>query len=220
MLDASGWRTAHDPARRFGLTATSAGLALVILAIAALDRPVANWAHTLHRPAWCVALTHIADVPGPAAVLCLAALGLAWLAGWQTGLWGRVALAVCLATLTAEASKDVLKFAFGRPWPETWIDNNPSWIGAHVYGFAPFHGGRGWASFPSGHTTAITAPCAALWPHLRGLRPLLALLPCLVAIGLIGADFHFLGDCIAGALLGAACAAAANAATDSARPRA
>ena len=114
----------------------------------------------------------------------------------------------------------MLKLAFGRPWPETWVNNNPSWIGTHTYGFRPFHGGAGWASFPSGHTTAITAPCAAIWPQAGRWRPALVALPCLVAAGLIGADFHFVGDCIAGALLGIASAGCVRLATDSARPAA
>ena len=189
--------------RQTVLVAALGGLASVLAAYLLLDRPVATAVHALHRPQWCVWLTWIADVPGPAAVLGLAAGGLAWLAGWKPGPWGRVLLAACLATLAASAAKDLLKFAFGRPWPETWVNNNPSWIGTHTYGLYPFHGGAGWASFPSGHTTVIAAPCAALW-GVRRLRPLTAALPIAVAVGLLGCDFHFVSDCLAGGLLGAA----------------
>ena len=181
------------------------GLLCMLIAYFLADQPIADFAHTLHRPRWCLWLTWIADVPGPAATIGLAAAGVAWLAGWRPGLAGRLLLAACFATLAASAAKDALKYAFGRPWPETWVNNNPSWIGTHTYGLFPFHGGPGWASFPSGHTTVITAPCAALWrgvPHWA--RPLLALLPALVALGLLGCDFHFLSDCLAGALLGLA----------------
>ncbi len=189
--------------RRKAAIVLGAGLLGLVVAYALLDQPIAIAAHALHRPQWCVWLTWIADVPGPAAVLGLAAGGVAWLAGWKPGPWGRVLLAACVATLAASAAKDVLKFAFGRPWPETWVNNNPSWIGTHTYGLFPFHGGAGWASFPSGHTTLITAPCAALW-SVRRLRPLLAALPVLVVVGLLGCDFHFLSDCLAGGLLGVA----------------
>ena len=191
--------------RRTALTITLAGTGCVLAAYLLLDQPVATFVHTLHRPRWCVWLTWIADVPGPASVIGLAAGGLAWLAGWKPGPAGRLLLAACVATLAASAAKDVLKFAFGRPWPETWVANNPSWIGTHTYGLSPFHGGAGWASFPSGHMTVVTAPCAALWRGVpAGVRPLLALLPALVALGLLGCDFHFLSDCLAGALLGTA----------------
>jgi membrane-associated phospholipid phosphatase len=206
------------PNRRDTAVWTGAGLVAVLASILLLDRAVADWAHGLHRPAWCLWLTWIADVPGPAAVLGLAGASIAWLAGWRPGSAGRLLLAVCIATLMADAAKDVLKVAFGRPWPETWVNNNPSWIGTHSYGFWPFHGGAGWASFPSGHTTSIAAPCAAAWRQARKIRPLLALLPALVVIGLIGCDFHFLSDCIAGALLGTACGLAVDGVICSARP--
>ena len=191
--------------------ALSATLLIILLNISFLDRPVATWSHALHRPAWCVWLTWIADLPAPLAVLVLAGLGLAWLAGLRTGALGRVALAVCLATLAADAGKDVLKLAFGRTWPETWVNHNPSWIGSATFGFFPFHGGQGWASFPSGHTTSITAPCAALWRVLPRLWPVWLLLPLLVVIGLIGSDFHFLSDCLAGAVVGVLAASCTSA---------
>lgn len=105
----------------------------------------------------------------------------------------------------AHTLKEELKFAFGRTWPETWINNNPSWIGDGTYAFAAFHGGRGWASFPSGHMTLITAPVSVLWCVLARLRWLWAGLVALVALGLLGSDYHFLGDVIAGTYLGAAC---------------
>ncbi len=191
--------------RRRAAWITGVVLLLIVASAAFVDRPLSTWSHVaLHRPAWCVWLTWIADLPAPLAVATLAGLGIAWLIGWRPGPLARLALAVCLATLAADTAKDVLKLAFGRPWPETWVNHNPSWIGTGTYGFFPFHGGPGWASFPSGHTTSITAPCAALWRRLPRLRPLWIMLPVVVAIGLIGADFHFLSDCIAGAALGVA----------------
>ena len=200
---------------------TSVALVGVLASILLLDRPVATAMHALHRPAWCVWLTWIADVPVPGAVLALAGAGFAWLCGWRPGAFGRVLLAACIATLMADAAKDVLKLGFGRLWPETWVQNNPSWIADHRFGFAPFHGGPGWASFPSGHTTVISAPCAVAWRHTgRPFRPAWAVLPALVAVGLLGADFHFLGDCIAGALLGLACAVCVDASIYSAPPTA
>lgn len=206
-------------ARRTTLAA-GAGLALVLLSILFLDRPVADWAHGLGKPEWCVWLTWIGDATLPSAVLGLVGAGVAFMRGWRPGPSGRVFLAVCLATLAAVAAKDVLKFVFGRPWPETWIMHNPSWIGTRTYGFSPFHGGPGWASFPSGHTTSITAPCAVLWPHAGRLRPSLGVLPVLVVVGLIGANFHFVSDCLAGALLGIAWGAGVGALICSVRPAA
>jgi membrane-associated phospholipid phosphatase len=198
----------EDDKRRRALLALIACAVLVPASVLLLDRPVATFAHDrLARPAVLVWLTYIADVPVPAALLGLAAAGFAWLAGWRPGAAGRAVLAACVATLLAIEIKNELKLGFGRLWPDTWTHANPSWIHDHRYGFFPFHGGAGWGSFPSGHTTAITAPCAALYQKARRWRPLWVALPVLVAVGLVGADYHFLGDCLAGAFLGVAVAA-------------
>jgi len=98
--------------------------------------------------------------------------------------------------------KDQLKFAFGRAWPETWTRNNPSFIRDGVYGFYPFHGGAGYASFPSGHTTMICTVMTVLWICYPRFRPVYALCMAAVAIGLVGANFHFLSDVIGGGFLG------------------
>jgi membrane-associated phospholipid phosphatase len=98
--------------------------------------------------------------------------------------------------------KDQLKFAFGRTWPETWTRNNLSFIRDGAYGFHPFHGGGGYASFPSGHTTMICTVMTVLWICYPRFRAVYALCMAAVAIGLVGANFHFLSDVIAGGFLG------------------
>ena len=107
-----------------------------------------------------------------------------------------------LRLAVAAAVKDQLKFVFGRTWPETWVHNNPSFIRDGVYGFNPFHGGPEYAAFPSGHTTAICAVISVLWICYPRYRVLYGICMAAVALGLVGADFHFLGDVIAGAFLG------------------
>lgn len=39
-------------------------------------------------------------------------------------------LSCSLSLIVAKAATEQLKFAFGRTWPETWINNNPSLIGS------------------------------------------------------------------------------------------
>jgi len=53
-----------------------------------------------------------------------------------------------MTLLTASASlvladqfRDTLAYAFGRYWPDTWTNDNPSLIQNGAYGFHPFHGG-------------------------------------------------------------------------------
>lgn len=180
---------------------------LVLLCIGFVDRAASSLSHAefAGHIAVFVWLTHIVDPVPPLAGLGLAGAGLAALLGWRPGPAGRAFLGCCIAVLVAIAVKDQLKWAFGRLWPETWVNNNPSWIHDGAYGFFPFHGGQGWFSFPSGHTTIITAPVAALWQALPRWRLLLALPVVLVVVGLFGADYHFVGDMVAGFYLGTAC---------------
>ena len=168
---------------------------LIVAAYSFVDRPFSTWANAWHRPAFGVDLTYLADLPLPLASVVLL--------GSMVWRLPRPVVAAAVATLAALALKDELKFAFGRPWPDTWTHGNPSWIRNHVFGFFPFHGGAGYASFPSGHTTAITAPCAVLWRAAPRFRPIAALLVALVAGGLLVSDYHFVSDVLAGLGLGA-----------------
>jgi membrane-associated phospholipid phosphatase len=210
--DAPRFPTPERKLRRF-LTPEHRGFAVLLsaallipLSLEFFDRALSSWSFAvLHRPDALEILTHIDDPVPPGAAILLALAGLAALGGWRPGVWGRVVIAAALAVLVSIPIKDELKYAFGRTWPETWVNNNPSWIGDGTYGFAPFHKGPGWASFPSGHMTVITAPIAVLWRAAPRFGMLWLTVPLLVAIGLIGADYHFLGDIIAGTYLGAAC---------------
>ena len=113
--------------------------------------------------------------------------------------WLAVANSVTLAIFL----KDALKLVFGRYWPATWVNQNPSLLRDNAYGFHPFHAGVAYQSFPSGHTTVAVAAMTAIWlcfPRWRWLAVLAALL---VVTGLLAEDYHFVGDCLAGAWLGA-----------------
>lgn len=186
-----------------------AGLcAASLLSILFVDRPAATWVHAAaHGGAVFVALTHIVDPILPLAAIGFLVAGAAIRFGWRPGPAGHTLLCACVAVLVAVAVKDQAKYAFGRLWPETWVNDNPSWIGTGAYGFAPFHGGAGWASFPSGHMTVVTAPMAVVWFKARRWRPVACLPVVLVAVGLFGANYHFVGDMLAGTLLGTVCAA-------------
>ncbi len=187
------------------------GLAVMATALSIffLDRPAATFAHdAFHGGAVFVALTHIIDPVLPLAVIGFVLIGGAMLLGWSPPRAVMLIFQICIATLLAVVVKDQLKYAFGRTWPETWVNNNPSWIRDGVAGFTPFHGGAGWASFPSGHMTVTTAPMVVLMRTLGRIWRWICALPiALVAIGLYGADYHFVGDMLAGVMVGAYCAA-------------
>ncbi len=178
-----------------------------------VDRPVATWSHdVLHRPAIAVFVTTL----GKWSVFCAGALAVqaaalvARLSGRHLGGLWRTAMAASLAILIAIAAEIILKYAFGRLWPETWLHPpNLSWIGTHSFGFLPFHGGTGYESFPSGHTARVSAPFVVLWQRIPRSRLLWALPTLIMATALIATNFHFVSDCLAGAYVGAASAALA-----------
>ncbi len=113
-----------------------------------------------------------------------------------------ILLALANSVLIAAALKNSLKWVFGRYWPQTWTNHNPSLIRDNDYGFHFFHYGSSYASFPSGHTTVIVTVLTVLWltcPRLRWLGLLAALL---VTTGLVAMNYHFVGDVVGGAALG------------------
>ncbi len=183
--------------------AFAAAIVAVAVAYAFLDQPIAFYAsaHFAKKP-WFDALTQIPEYLGRIGILVFVVSGAYGLMGRPLPRPLTVLLASSVSLVVASAIKEALKFAFGRTWPETWVQNNPSLIRDGAYGFNPFHGGQGYASFPSGHTTAICAFVAVLWSCYPRFRPLYALAVGAVVIGLIGADYHFLSDIIAGGFLG------------------
>ncbi|HQT46397.1 MAG TPA: phosphatase PAP2 family protein [Acidocella sp.] len=108
-------------------------------------------------------------------------------------------LAVCAATIAATAAKDELKWIFGRPWPETWLKYG-------AYNFHPLTTSLAYGAFPSGHTSYISAPLCVLWVIAPRWRLAYAAVIFLVMFGLVGANYHFVGDVLGGLLTGMLCA--------------
>src|SRR5215472_15098098 len=113
-----------------------------------------------------------------------------------------VALICGISFIATSLINSQLKYAFGRTWPATWIENNPSFIPNGVFGFNPFHGGLGFASFPSGHAAAICSVITVLWWSYPSWRPIYVACVAAVAVGLIGANYHFLSDILSGMFVG------------------
>jgi membrane-associated phospholipid phosphatase len=168
-----------------------------------LDIPIATFAHSAmtHTRVY-YALTLLPEPLVPASLVALFALGLWALAGKRLSRPFRIVLLCSVSLIVAEVAKNELKYVFGRTWPETWTNGNPSLMHDGVYGFNFFHGGAGYASFPSGHTAAACAVVSVLWICYPRFRLVYAAAVAAVVIGLIGADFHFLSDIIAGGFVG------------------
>lgn len=182
-------------------------LAATVVAVAIsyvwLDRPIALMMHReFPHPDAFEKLTHIPDPLVPLAVIGFVVIGLRVFAGRVPSKAETAILLSSVSLIVAEAIKNQLKFVFGRTWPDTWIDSNPSLIHDGVFGFNFFHGGNGYTSFPSGHTTVICAVISVLWIFYPRFRVLWLLIALAVAVGLVGADYHFLSDVFGGAFVG------------------
>jgi membrane-associated phospholipid phosphatase len=188
--------------RRLAL-ALAACAVLVALCYFLVDRPVAFFVHQrgIERSTLLEWLTHL-----PMFLNALAALLV--VLGVIRAAWGpftrleRTAFAASLSLIVAIALEYYLKFLCGRYWPETWVDNNPSLIGSGAYGFHPFHFGEAYGSFPSGHTTRACAFVGVFWVAYPRWRWLCGLGVAAVVVGLVGRNYHFVGDTVGGAFLG------------------
>lgn len=117
-----------------------------------------------------------------------------------------LAIHLVLTLLLASIIRIGAKALFGRTWPQTWIDNNPSWINDRVEGFHPFAEGLAYNSFPSGHALFTFALTSVFWYHLPRYRLLWIATMLGVFIGQLAQNFHYLGDLLAGAGIGIFCA--------------
>lgn len=99
-------------------------------------------------------------------------------------------------------AKTAFKLLFGRI--ETRV-----WLKAPVPpGLQWFRPGEGHEGFPSGHMTVFVSLAAACWIFFPRLRKVLLSFLLLLGAALIGTNYHFVSDVIAGAYLGLAVAAA------------
>ena len=185
-------------------------LVLVVLAVVIsyfwFDRPIALFVHNQLPRNSRVLLEPVTYIPNPliwVATITFLALGVRGLASRPLSKMQTAILLCSFSLMIAETIKSELKFVFGRTWPETWRQNNPSFIHDGIYGFNWFHGGDAYQSFPSGHVAAICAVASVLWIYYPRLRPIYLIVTLAVLIGLVGTNFHFLSDTIAGAFVGA-----------------
>jgi membrane-associated phospholipid phosphatase len=194
---------------------------IVGVSVQFIDRPLAAWVHehlgdsrftffTIFYDTHPLAIGPFSLMAAPAEVISrvalpvLAILAAAAAVGWRPERRGRIVLILCVSIPVALGINREMKWVFGRTWPESWLGDNPSWIRDGVFGFFPFHGGAGWGSFPSGHTTTVTTLATILFLVCPKLRILWVAIVGVVVAGLIGANYHFLSDIIGGIYLGVA----------------
>lgn len=176
---------------------------LVVVCYYFVDGPVARFVHDHPRfPAAFVPwATRLSDW-----TVYLLNLGMvAVVAWWLMRPGGRLQtllLAIAANLVATTTIKDLLKWTFGRPVPNAWFDRDPTAITRGICGFHLFRFAAGDRSFPSGHAAATFAVLSILWLCRPRWRWAYALLAGLMCAALIGLNYHFVGDVIAGAMLG------------------
>jgi len=116
--------------------------------------------------------------------------------------WEWALIAAGVAMVLADQFRETLAYTFGRYWPETWINNNPSLIQNGAYGFHPFHDSSAYGSFPSGHASRTLAVGAVVWVAYPKWRWAVVVVSFLLSAALVGMNYHFVSDVIGGAIIG------------------
>jgi membrane-associated phospholipid phosphatase len=117
--------------------------------------------------------------------------------------WQKVLLVACISLIVADDFRISLGDVFGRYWPETWTQDNPSLIDTGTYGFHPFQRGDDVGGFPSGHACRILG-FAGVWMIAMPVTRVIAMVLCVpMLLSLVAMNYHFVSDVIAGSVLGA-----------------
>jgi membrane-associated phospholipid phosphatase len=197
-----------DIAFRNWLVAFAAAGIAVVVCIAYVDRPVAEFfdLHLRHTTSWVWldrALAPLNLVP-LMALLFLFVCGTWVMSGRSLRPWTRTPLLCSWAAMWATAAEIIFKRIFGRAWPY------PTYIRDHLYGFHPLHGGPDWQSFPSGTAAISTAIVSVLWIVMPRSRVIGVLTVALLCVAVVITNYHWVGDVIAGTFLGAYIGYSAN----------
>ena len=209
---------------RRSLVAIGACAAAVVFCYYFVDRQVAYFVND-HRTAKLDGLKQLTEPPPLTqswSPLLLTALAVRRAFGpWKR--WQLALFVACVSVIVADQFRESMGDLFGRYWPETWHNNNPSLIATGAYGFHPFEVGDDTGSFPSGHAARILGFATVFWLAMPRGCWLCVLIAVPMLIALVGMNYHFVGDVIAGSVLGgivgawAACIARLDAAEDKGR---
>jgi len=191
---------------RRSLIVTAVCIAAVLLCYFCVDRPVAFFVYGHHINK--IEVFRWLTYPPPevqnwsALMLTILMVRRAWGPFLR---WQKVLFVACISLIVADDFRISLGDVFGRYWPETWRHDNPSLISTGTYGFHPFQRGDDIGSFPSGHACRILA-FATVWiigmPRSRTVQVIAVVLSVPMLVSLVAMDYHFVGDVIAGSVLG------------------
>lgn len=178
-------------------------IAFICLSYFFIDAPLVFFIHNHAINQYFVfeLFTHIADIVVGIAVIYVVLFPFLYKKQRKNRFFQMLFLSVISISLSAQI-KDILKYVFGRYWPDTWVDGNPSLIVNNLYGFHFFQKGITYASFPSGHATvtfSFFTICIIFYPRYKMyfFIPMI-----LLSLGQVLMHYHFLSDVIAGACIG------------------
>lgn len=186
------------------------GSLLIVVCYFFVDRPVARFAHC-HQPSrpgdrstWSACLSSLPTFSDRLGNFIVAGIigVVAWRVWRRGGRLQTLLLAIATSLAVTYAIKCLLKGVFGRTWPESWLGDNPSLIANGVYGFFPFHFDTAHGAFPSGHAAATFAVVSVLWLGWPRGRWLYGIVAGAICAALVALNYHFVGDVLAGAMLG------------------
>jgi membrane-associated phospholipid phosphatase len=178
-------------------------ISLVILSYFFIDKPLAIWLykHELQHDHVYQWLTYIPNIFVYISFIILICVLPTSKLSQLNRKFLKVIFAISISTYISLVLTKFLKFVFGRVGPEYWISNT---FDQNAYGFSLFHGGsKIFQDFPSGHSAVGFVVITIMWLVYPKLRWFSVLLGITIIISLLCTASHFLGDCIAGAFLGA-----------------
>lgn len=192
---------------RTWLAALGATTAAVLLSMAYVDRPVADYVH-IHL-LQSVIIQALAKGLEPLVLFVglgfcvLVAAGCWVLAGRTVSARMKTPLLCSWSMVWTMAATQALKAAFGHSEPDMWTGYVGPGSAKGVYTFHWMNGGPSFESFPSGSTAIAAAILSVLWIRAPRFRIAWAVIVAYVAGALIVTNGHFVADVIGGAFLGA-----------------
>ena len=191
------------PLGKCTLTSLIVGVVLVVLCYFFVDRQVAFFVYNrgINKITLFKWLTYPPPIVQTWSPVVLAMLAIRRVVGpWKH--WQHTLLVACVSLIVADQFRYSIGDAAGRYWPESWHDDNPSLFGNGTYGFHPFHADDDEGSFPSGHAARIAGFLGVFWLAIPQWRWLYAIVAVPMLAALVAMNYHFVGDVIAGSILG------------------